>query len=164
MLRLVQRAGQRAFLAAEGVFNRVFGDALNPFYYLGAIAYFLLWIVVGSGLYLYVFFDTGVHEAYDSVERLTHGQWWLGGIMRSFHRYASDAMVLAMVLHLVRHFVFDHYRSFRWFSWMLGRDPAVARLRLGHQRLHAAVGPHRAVRHDRHGRVARLAARVQRAR
>ena len=120
MLRLVQRAGQRAFLAAEGVFNRVFGDALNPFYYLGAIAYFLLWIVVGSGLYLYVFFGTGVHEAYDSVERLTHGQWWLGGIMRSFHRYASDAMVLAMVLHLVRHFVFDHYRSFRWFSWISG--------------------------------------------
>ncbi len=40
--------------------------------------------------------------------------------MRSFHRYASDAMVLAMVLHLVRHYVFDHYRSFRWFSWVSG--------------------------------------------
>jgi len=120
MLKLIQRAGQATFLAAERVFNRVFGDALNPFYYLGAIAYFLLWIVVGSGLYLYVFFATGVNEAYTSVEHLTHGQWWLGGIMRSVHRYASDAMVLAMVLHLVRHYVFDHYRSFRWFSWVSG--------------------------------------------
>jgi CDP-4-dehydro-6-deoxyglucose reductase, E3 len=120
MLKLVQRAGQATFLAAERVFNRVFGDALNPFYYLGAIAYYLLWLVVGSGLYLYIFFKTGVHEAYDSMEALTHGQWWAGGIMRSFHRYASDAMVLAMVLHLVRHFTFDHYRSFRWFSWITG--------------------------------------------
>ncbi len=42
MLRLVQRAGQTAFLAFERAFNRVFGDELNPFYYLGAIAYFLL--------------------------------------------------------------------------------------------------------------------------
>ena len=120
MLKLVQSAGQAGFLAAERVFNKVFGDALNPFYYLGAIAYYLLWVVVASGLYLYIFFKTGVHEAYDSVEYLTHEQWWLGGIMRSFHRYASDAMVLAMVLHLVRHFVFDHYRSFRWFSWISG--------------------------------------------
>ncbi len=120
MLKVMQHAGQKAFLAAEGLFNKVFGDELNPFYYLGAIAYFLLWIVVASGLYLYIFFATGVHEAYDSVEYLTHDQWWLGGIMRSFHRYASDAMVLAMMLHLVRHYVFDHYRSFRWFSWVSG--------------------------------------------
>jgi NAD(P)H-flavin reductase/ferredoxin len=120
MLRLIQHAGQKAFLAAEGLFNRVFGDALNPFYHLGAIAYYLLWVVVASGLYLYVFFKTGVHEAYDSVEYLTHQQWWLGGIMRSFHRYASDAMLLAMGLHLVRHFTFDQYRSFRWFSWISG--------------------------------------------
>ena len=74
MLKLVQRAGQAAFQTAEGLFNRVFGDALNPFYYLGAIAYYLLWIVVASGLYLYIFFATGVHEANDSRERITHGQ------------------------------------------------------------------------------------------
>ncbi|MCC6196590.1 MAG: cytochrome b N-terminal domain-containing protein [Burkholderiales bacterium] len=120
MLRLLHRTGQVLFLAAERRFNALFGDALNPFYYLGAIAYFLLWVVVGSGLYLYIFFSTGVAEAYESVDRLTHAQWWLGGIMRSLHRYASDAMVLAMVLHLTRHFVFDHYRSFRWFSWVSG--------------------------------------------
>src|SRR6266498_995669 len=101
MLKLIQRAGQAAFLAVERVFNRVFGDELNPFYYLGAIAYFLLWIVVASGLYLYIFFETGVNEAYSSVDALT-AQRWTGGLMRSFHRYASDAMVLAMALHLVR--------------------------------------------------------------
>jgi NAD(P)H-flavin reductase/ferredoxin len=120
MLKLLHRGGQSLFLAAERRFNAVFGDAQNPFYYLGAIAYYLLWIVVATGLYLYAFFGTGVSEAYQSVEHLTHAQWWLGGVMRSLHRYASDAMVLAMALHLVRHFVFDHYRSFRWFSWVSG--------------------------------------------
>ncbi len=75
MLKLIQGAGQKAFLAAEGVFNRVFGDAQNPFYYLGAIAYYLFWVVVASGLYLYIFFKTGVQEAYESVEYLTREQW-----------------------------------------------------------------------------------------
>ena len=40
--------------------------------------------------------------------------------MRSAHRYASDAMVLTMLLHLARHFAFDRYRSFRAFSWVSG--------------------------------------------
>ena len=73
-----------------------------------------------SGLYLYAFFETGVAEAYSSVEALTHGQWFAGGILRSVHRYASDAMVVTMLIHLLRHFAFDRFRGFRWFSWITG--------------------------------------------
>jgi CDP-4-dehydro-6-deoxyglucose reductase, E3 len=120
MLRLVQRGGQWLFLKVERVFNHAFGEENNPLYYLGAITYFLFWIVLASGLYLYVFFQTGVEEAYASVEQLTVRQWYLGGVLRSLHRYASDGMVLGMLLHLGRHFLFDHYRSFRWFSWISG--------------------------------------------
>ncbi|MEO8137261.1 MAG: cytochrome b N-terminal domain-containing protein, partial [Betaproteobacteria bacterium] len=120
MLRRIQEAGQWCFHTLDGFFNTAFGERLNPLYHLGPIAYLLFWIVLGSGLYLYAFFDTGVDAAYASVEQLTHGQWYLGGVLRSVHRYASDAMVLAMVLHLTRHFVFDRHRSFRWFSWVSG--------------------------------------------
>lgn len=112
--------GQRVFLAIEKVFNTFFGERLNPFYYLGAMAYFLLWVVIATGLYLYAFFETSVVNAYASVEALTHGQRYVGGMLRSLHRYASDALVLVIVLHLLRHFVFDHHRGFRWFSWVSG--------------------------------------------
>ncbi len=120
MLRRIQLAGQWTFLRVESLFNLAFGDRLNPLYYLGPLSYLMFWIVVASGLYLYVFFRTGVDEAYASVEYLTLQQWYFGGVMRSLHRYASDAMVLTMLLHLARHFMFDHYRSFRWFSWVTG--------------------------------------------
>ncbi len=120
MLTRLQTSGQWLFLRLESLFNLAFGDRLNPLYYLGPIAYYMLWIVVVTGLYLYAFFETGVNEAYASVEYLTHQQWYFGGVMRSLHRYASDAMVLAMALHLGRHFVFDRYRGFRWFSWLSG--------------------------------------------
>ncbi|MBK7236224.1 MAG: cytochrome b N-terminal domain-containing protein [Sterolibacteriaceae bacterium] len=120
MIGKLQALLQWLFMRVEALFNSAFGDRLNPLYHLGAISFFLFWIVTVSGLYLYAFFETGVADAYGSVEALTHGQWFAGGIMRSAHRYASDAMVLTMLLHLLRHFAFDRYRGFRWFSWLSG--------------------------------------------
>ena len=108
------------FMRAEALFNAAFGDKLNPFYHLGALTFFLFWLVVGSGLYLYAFFDTSVEGAYLSVEALTREQWFAGGILRSLHRYASDAMVVTMLIHLARYWAYDRLRGFRWFSWVTG--------------------------------------------
>jgi NAD(P)H-flavin reductase len=41
-------------------------------------------------------------------------------VLRSIHRYASDGVVLTMLLHMARHWAFDRYRGFRWFSWVSG--------------------------------------------
>ena len=120
MIRRFQLAGQRAWLRMEGALNAVFGPALNPFYFLGGIAYFLLWVLVASGFYVYFFFDTGVVLGYQSLEDLTRKQPYLGGVLRSLHHYAADGMVLAMTLHLLREFFMDRYRNFRWFSWVTG--------------------------------------------
>jgi quinol-cytochrome oxidoreductase complex cytochrome b subunit/coenzyme F420-reducing hydrogenase delta subunit len=109
-----------AFMKVEWLFDRIFTKAWNPFYYLGALGYFYFWVVAGSGLYLYIFFDTGLTEAYDSIEYITHEQWYLAGVMRSLHRYASDALVIMAMLHLTREFAFDRYRGGRWFSWVTG--------------------------------------------
>ena len=104
----------------ENLFNTVFGQALNPWHHLGAITFFLFWVILVSGIYLYIFFRTGVAEAYQSVESLTHEQRYAGGIMRSLHRYASDGIVLTMLLHMLRNFITGRFHSYRWFSWMIG--------------------------------------------
>jgi len=120
VLARIQSVLQWFFLRMEAVGNRVFGERLNPMYYLGATSYWMFWLVVISGLYVYAFYETGVDKTYASMEAITHGQWFAGGIMRSVHRYASDAMVLTMLLHMVRHFAFDRHRGFRAFSWITG--------------------------------------------
>lgn len=107
-------------MLAEALFNRAFGDRLNPFYHLGSISFWLFWLVAGSGLYLYAFFDTGVDQAYASVQALSHKQWFAGGILRSLHRYASDALVVMMLIHMLRYFAFDRIRGFRSLSWLTG--------------------------------------------
>jgi CDP-4-dehydro-6-deoxyglucose reductase, E3 len=120
MIALLQRGLRAGFMRAEALFNAAFGDKLNPLYHLGAISFFLFWVVGATGLVLYAFFDTSVAGAYRSVEAITHGLWGAGGVIRTIHRHASDAMVLTMWLHLARYFAFDRLRGFRWFSWVSG--------------------------------------------
>ncbi len=119
-MRALQRALRAGFMHAEALFNRAFGDRANPLYHLGATSFWLFWIVGASGLYLYAFFDTSVEGAHRSMQALTEGQWYAGGVLRSVHRYASDAMVVTMAIHALRHFAFDRLRGFRWFSWVTG--------------------------------------------
>jgi ferredoxin/coenzyme F420-reducing hydrogenase delta subunit len=115
------KIGLRALiLRVESAFEAVFGARLNPITQLGTLGWFLFWIVTASGIYIYIFFDTGVTQAWLSLERLSRDQWWLGGIMRSLHRYASDALVIVVLLHAAREFAMDRMRGNRWFPWVTG--------------------------------------------
>lgn len=109
------------------IFDRVFTPALNPLKQLGTLGLACFAVVVVSGVHLYIGFDTSVSGAYDSVEYLSHSWWFLAGVERSLHRYASDAMVLFAGLHILREFAHDRYRGPRWFSWFTG-VPALVML------------------------------------
>ena len=111
---------RKMLLRFEGILNKIFGNDLNPFYYLGALGFSFFWVLVVSGAYLYAFYKTGIELSYPSVEYLTNEQWYFGGIMRSLHRYASDALVVVMVLHMLREFILGRYRGARWFAWITG--------------------------------------------
>jgi ferredoxin/coenzyme F420-reducing hydrogenase delta subunit len=111
---------RRAFDAAEAGLSYAFPPGWNPLANLGALGFFFYWVITVSGIYVYVFFDTGVTQAYASVEYMTHDQWYLAGIMRSLHRYASDALIVVMLVHVTREFALDRYRGVRWFSWVSG--------------------------------------------
>ena len=89
----------------EAWFNFSFGPSWNPLYNLGTLTFFFFWVVLVSGLYLFIFFDTSIAGAYKSVEYITHDQWYMAGIMRSLHRYASDAAVITIILHMFREFL-----------------------------------------------------------
>ncbi len=108
------------FDEAERLLGRAFPPQWNPLLNLGALGFFFYWIIVASGVYLFIFFGTGVDKAFDSVEYMTRDQWWAAGLMRSFHRYASDGLVVVMLTHLLREFSLGRYRGVRWFSWLTG--------------------------------------------
>lgn len=116
----LQAVLRKGFYVTEGWLDRIFTPAWNPFHHFGALGFFYFWVVAVTGFYLYIFFDTSTSAAYQSVEYLTNEQWYLGGVMRSLHRYASDGLVLMMVVHIVREFAFGRFRGARWFTWVTG--------------------------------------------
>jgi len=120
LLGLIQGGLRLGFEIVESWLDRIFGPRWNPLYQLGALGFFYYWVVAVSGIYVYILFDTGATEAYDSVQYMTVEQWYLGGVMRSLHRYASDGMILMMVVHMLREFALDRYRGARWFTWVTG--------------------------------------------
>jgi quinol-cytochrome oxidoreductase complex cytochrome b subunit/coenzyme F420-reducing hydrogenase delta subunit len=120
MIERIHRTGRALFGALRRPMARAFESAENPLNHIGAMTVFFLWIVLISGIWLLIFFRTSVSGAFESVEYLTREQWYLGGIMRSLHRYASDGAIVTIFLHIVKEFVFNRYRSNRWFTWVTG--------------------------------------------
>jgi ferredoxin/coenzyme F420-reducing hydrogenase delta subunit len=120
MLTLLQTIGRSVIDTLGRLLAPAFEPPLIPLRHLGSLTIFFLWIVLVSGIWLLIFFDTSVHGAYLSVEYLTHEQRYLGGIMRSLHRYASDAAIITLALHMLKEFSLDRYRDNRWFSWFTG--------------------------------------------
>jgi coenzyme F420-reducing hydrogenase delta subunit/ferredoxin len=117
---MLRRLLKQLFERVERRFDAAFSPAWNPLHHLGALGWYFFWIVLASGIYLYIFFDTGIVKAYQSVDAITHAQWYAGGVMRSLHRYASDALVVVVGVHVAREWAKDRYRGARWFAWFTG--------------------------------------------
>ena len=111
---------QTFFEHIENFLDASFGGTDNPLRHLGALGLFFLWILVATGLYLYTVLDTSIEGVYSSIGYLSREQWYLGGILRSLHRYASNGFVLVMMLHLVREWAYGRYYGFRLYSWVTG--------------------------------------------
>lgn len=112
---LDREIGDRPYFRNLG--NRVCPQFLAPLRHLGALGYWLFWVLAASGIYLYIRFDTSLTGAYDSIDQL---EWWFGGILRSMHRYAADAFVIVTAAHIVRELLAGRFRGFRAFSWISG--------------------------------------------
>jgi ferredoxin len=97
--------------------NRLYGWQGNPLYQSGTIAVLLLTLVLVTGVYLLFFYRLG--DPHGSVARLTD-QVWLGRWIRGVHRFASDAAVIAVIVHAVR--LFSQGRSWgpRALAWVTG--------------------------------------------
>lgn len=120
LLRTLRMHALAAFAWLERRLDRVCGSRLNPLRQLGALGFMLFWLLAISGIYLYAVLDSSAEGAYRSIDGLSRQQWYLGGVLRSLHRYAADAFIVVMLLHLLREALLGRYSGFRRFSWLTG--------------------------------------------
>jgi len=108
---------RRALARLDALFDRLYGWRYNPLYQSGTIAVLLLLVLLATGLYLLLFYRIGA--PYDSVVRID-AQWWGGRWIRSLHRYASDAAVVAVAVHAARMFLRGRSWGPRALAWLTG--------------------------------------------
>lgn len=108
---------RRPLAWADARLNALYGWRFNPFYHSGVLAVTLLAAVSVTGIYLVFFYRLGAPWA--SVGSITTTVP-LGRLSRSLHRYASDAAMVAILLHMVRVFLQRRTWGPRAVAWISG--------------------------------------------
>lgn len=114
---LTRHPGRRLLAAADDLVNRLYGSSRNPLYQSGTIAVALLLVLLVSGVWLVLFYRVGA--PWESVRRIT-GDPWTGRWVRALHRYASDAALVATLVHAVRIIVQRRTWGPRVLAWVSG--------------------------------------------
>lgn len=117
MLRRLERLAIRLLTAADAVANRLYTARFNPLYQSGTIVVALYLAIVATGLWLLLFYRVGA--PWESVAGLTANPW-IGNWVRGLHRYASDAAVVATLIHAFRMFAQGRSWGARALAWVSG--------------------------------------------
>ncbi len=120
-----------ALARVESLFDRAFGERLNPWRHLGALGFHCFWICCATGIWIYAGFDTSAVGARESLAAMDRNEWPLGAFARALHRYSADALVAVTALHLAREAARRHYAAFRRFAWLTGLVVLAALLASG---------------------------------
>src|SRR5687768_2192966 len=111
------RASFRWLSRLDGWVNRVYTSRYNPLYHSGALTIALLLVLLVTGLYLLLFYRLGA--PYASVTRM-NDQVWVGRWVRGLHRFASDAAVIASLVHAFRMYAQRRTWGPRTLAWVSG--------------------------------------------
>src|ERR671910_1265828 len=105
--------------AARWVMFRKVPKGTNWFYTLGSASLFAFLSQAVTGVFLAMYYDPSITNAYESTRHLTN-EVFLGEFVRGMHRWGSSVMVILLFLHMGRVFFFGAYKYPRELNWIIG--------------------------------------------
>jgi cytochrome b6 len=107
------------FLHALPVKVRESSLRVRATYYLGSISFFLLLMLIATGILLMLYYHPAVPQAYMDMKDL--GFVVSNGVfLRNLHRVAANFMIIAVFAHLLHVFYRGGYRPPHAFNWVVG--------------------------------------------
>jgi ferredoxin len=116
-VRLLERGARRLLGAFDAAATRAFGWRWNPLHQSGTIAVAMLLALLATGIYLVFVYRVGAPS--ESVARIAADPW-VGGWIRTLHRYTSDLFIVAAALHFLRMFAQARSWGPRKLAWVSG--------------------------------------------
>jgi menaquinol-cytochrome c reductase cytochrome b subunit len=105
--------------AARWVMFRKVPRGTNWFYTLGSASLFAFLSQAVTGVFLAMYYDPSITNAYESTRHLTN-EIFLGEFVRGMHKWGSSVMVVLVFLHMARTFFFGAYKYPRELNWIIG--------------------------------------------
>lgn len=115
LLLVLDRALGRVDTAVADLLPR----SLNPFLQLGALANWCFAVASVTGVLLLFWYVPSVHEAHASMTAMDQAPW-TSGLVRSLHRYSSDACMVLVLVHALKVFCARRFTGPRWLAWITG--------------------------------------------
>jgi len=111
--------------------TRLYNRSLEPqtTFGLGLICFYLFVIEWITGIFLMFYYEPSTGAAYGRILDLNYTITF-GRVMRNLHRWAAEAMVVGVALHMCRVFYTGAYKPPREFNWVLGVSLLVLTLAL----------------------------------
>ena len=118
--------GERTLAAFDGPLRRLESAVarampadLDPLAQSGAIVNTCLIVAIVTGIALLLWYVPSVHQAYTSMLEMEASPW-TAGLVRSLHRYSSDACILFVLVHATQIVLRRRFTGARWLAWVTG--------------------------------------------
>lgn len=106
------------FLWLDRAIERVVPAAWNPLAQTGAIANVTFIVACVTGVLLLIWYSASVHTAWSSLDAMR--ATFFPQLVRSLHRYSSDASMFFVILHALRLTGARRFAGARWLAWVTG--------------------------------------------
>jgi quinol-cytochrome oxidoreductase complex cytochrome b subunit len=109
-------------LGLTGIYRTVLDrkvPKVNWAFTLGSATLFLVVLQVVTGVFLTVYYVPHPDQAYDSINYIMNDVAF-GWLIRGLHHWGATLMVIFVVLHMLRTFVYASYKYPREVTWVTG--------------------------------------------
>jgi len=114
---LDDRLGIREIL--DEVFEKISPAYLGLWSCFGGISFFLFLNQVVTGTLLMVYYQPTIEQAHASVAHIMNVVPF-GWLVRGLHAWGANLMIIAIIIHMVKIFVYGIYKAPRELNWVVG--------------------------------------------
>lgn len=94
-------------------------EGVNYLFCLGGIAFTFFIMLFLSGLLLSIHYAPSEKEAFASIVRIQN-EVTLGWLIRSIHKWSANLLIVSIMLHSLRVFIYKAYQAPRELNWAAG--------------------------------------------
>ena len=99
--------------------NKPVPKDLNFLFTFGSICLFLITIQIITGIFLTIYYVPTPDHAYDSIQYIQN-QVMFGKFIRGVHHWGASLLVIFVVFHMLRVFIYGSYKKPRELTWIFG--------------------------------------------